>query len=206
MGGTLKQAYFALLAGAIIGILLLTGGCGGSSGGAGGVSITGIVADDGTLDPIGGAMVTIGSLTAFTLDNGSFAINGAPAGAVTVYVTKDGYEVGVFPVMLGSGTNNIGTLYLKPTLQPSCGNVSGTVQEGSAPVAGAILDCGGVNARSKADGTFTVYNVPEGEQLLWAQSADGLKTGYRLVDVQAGSTLTGQVVFISSGPPPPPFG
>jgi len=196
-----------LVALAIGSLIVCMSGCGGGGGGddgGGTASVTGTIADDGTLTGLAGATVTIGGQSTATVGSGGFNLAGVATSATTIAVTRDGYQAGVFPVVLSAGYNNVGTLYLQPVGQPLSGNVSGTVREGGTAVANAYLQCGGVTARSKGDGTYAVYNVPEGDHTIWAQSADGMKTGWRLVTITSGTTLTGQLILVSEGPPPPP--
>jgi hypothetical protein len=205
-----ERIRYVLYATVVCALLIAPLGCGGGGGGGGGAasSVSGTVRNDGTLAGVAGAAVALVSdptKNAVTAADGTFTIADMPTGNVALTVTKAGFVATTFAEALVSGANNVGSLYLPPTLTAGNGAVSGRVEDGTGIVANALLSAAGVGGAAKGDGTFTVYNVPAGLQTLWATSPDKNSSGSKTVTITAGSVLSGQLVLISPGPPPPPI-
>jgi hypothetical protein len=164
---------------------------------------TGVVVDDGTLDPVPGATVTLGTGSDETGPAGEFLLQ-TQSGAGRLTITAPGYESVGLNVTLAEGANDLGTFYLPPTTEAGRGVVSGTVRRGGNPAPGANIISGNARAASREDGTFSIYNLAAGSQAVTAVSADGLTTGFALVDVEAGSTTSGVTINLDLAPPGPP--
>lgn len=166
-------------------------------------TVRGRLRDDGTLQPVAGATVTVSGNTTTSDANGVFSV-AVPAGRHSITITASGYEQLVLNVTLTSGVNNLGTRYLHPALLPGRGAVRGTVRDNGSTVGGAMLRSGGVQATSKADGTYAMYNLEAGERAITALSPDRTATGVAVARVEAGTTITGVNISLALEPPDPP--
>ncbi len=185
--------------------LITGGGCGGGGGGttpSGPATIQGTVVDDGTLQPVAGATVSVGTVSTQTADDGTWQLE-LQAGERTVVVAAEGYDQLQTEVTVQEGENQIGTSYLQPTVDAGRGVVSGSVGNGGN-AAGARIFSGTATATSRPDGTFMIYNLPEGSQTLTAVSADGEAAGYVLVDVEPDTTTWDVTIDLNIAPPTPP--
>jgi hypothetical protein len=102
-----------VFAGCVLGLAGCGGGGGSSSGSSGGsTTITGVVQDRQSNDPIPGATIKVGSASAKTDANGSFSLGVAP-GNLTVTISAPGYQTGTFSAVADEGLRtNIGVLTL----------------------------------------------------------------------------------------------
>jgi len=197
-------ALVAIVAAAIVPLALA--GCGGGGGDGptpAQATVRGTVLDDGSLQPIAGATVQIGTTSVQTAANGSFSIQAA-TGTRTVTITAAGHDQLQANVSVQDGVNQIGTRYLQPTLLTGRGAVSGTVRRGGSAAGGATIRSGNASATSRADGTFNLYNVLAGSQAVIAVSSDGQATGFAVTSVQAGAKTSGVTITLGLAPPPPP--
>ncbi len=197
-------ALGVIVAAAIVPLALA--GCGGGGGDGptpAQATVRGTVLDDGTLQPVAGATVQIGTTSVQTAANGTFLIQAA-TGTRTMTITATGYDQLQANVSVADGVNQVGTRYLQPTLLTGRGSVSGTVRRSGNASGGAMISSGTAHAVSRADGTFSIYNVMAGSQALIAVSSDGRATGYAVVNVQADANTSGVTINLSLAPPPPP--
>lgn len=180
-------------------VALLTG-CGG--GGDGEVRLVGRVLDDGTLQPVVSARVAAtGGPRDLTDATGAFDFGGGPANG-TVTVTAAGYQPLQVPYA-GGGEIDLGTLYLIPATVAGTGNISGTITSGGSAVAGATVRAAGLEARTRTNGVYRLYNVPAGFQTVFAVSPDSPTSGSRGVDVIVGDTVTADIQLTIQPPLPP---
>ncbi len=198
---SLRGVAFALLI-ALSSALLV--GCGG--GGAPALlSVTGFVLDAGMLTPLAGAQVSAQGQTATTQANGFFSLTGLTRSPVTLTLTAAAHEPTQVTAAVSGGAQNLGNLYLAPTHQPGTGTVRGQVRMNGLPSPGATIAAGTCQARSDAGGNFTLYNAPPGLQILTASNSGGAAVGLAAVHVPADGVVTGVVINLTSGPPPPPL-
>jgi hypothetical protein len=205
----LRSSAVIVLAVSIVAVLtLLVGGCGGG-GGNENVSATGVVRDAGTLAVIVGARAVGSSSQAITNDSGVFTLDDAPAGG-TIGVTAAGYQAQQVSVPEGTGQQDLGTIYLVPSPLNDCGLVTGTITIGVTPADGATVTAGGQTATTRDDGTYTIYNVPDGAQTVRASkvvtTAGGQvtkrgKTSVVVTSVQAATAN----ISLKEWPPDQPF-
>jgi hypothetical protein len=200
------RALTAVLLAGLLGAAVT--GCGG--GGGGGVAtVTGRAIDDGTQGSLANATVRVGSTaSAQTGSDGRFTVNGAPTGTQMLTVAAGGHDTFHQPVTLSGGVNNVGLLYVAPTLNPGRGGVTGTlVLSNGDAVSGGQVQSGGASAVSRSDGTgrFTVYNVPAGSAQVSFYDPNTGASAWRFVTVPSGSVGDIGSVSLSFGPPPPPL-
>jgi hypothetical protein len=204
---TARALITVLLAGLLA---IATAGCGGGTGGGGVAVVTGRVIDDGTQAPIANATASVGTARAQTGADGRFTINDAPTGSQMLTVTAGGHDSSHLPMVLSSGQNTAGTVYLAPTLNPGRGAVAGKMvlaSDGSAVNSG-IVQSGSASALSRADGSglFTLYNVPAGSvQVNFYDPGSSASTIRFNIPVSSGQTTNLGNVLLSFGPPPPPL-
>ncbi len=187
------------------------GGGNGGNGGGGAADVTGRVVDDGTLEGVVGAGVSVGGSQATTGSNGFFTATGVRSGTVSFTINAATYDTLTQSRTLTSGTNNISAapFFLAPTRFGSRGAVSGTVQTmGGASVGAATItiQASGVTftSQSKTNGTFTVYNVPFGPGSLSAVGSQGEGT-YGPVGITVDEPQEDRgIIKLTTGPPPPP--
>lgn len=199
------RSRFAVAAVAFAVLALVIAGCGGGGGGVtpAQATVRGTLLNDGTLAPVAGATVRVGSASVQSDANGVFSIQ-APTGSQMIAITATGFQQLQTNVSVQDGVNQIGTRYLQPTLLAGRGAVSGTVRRGGAAAGGATIRSGNATGTSRADGTFSIYNLVAGSQTLTAVSADGLATGSATASVQAGTKISGVTISLGLTPPPPP--
>lgn len=185
----------------------------GGNGGGGAADVTGRVVDDGTLEGVVGAGVSVGGSQAIMGSNGFFTATGVRSGTVTFTVNAANYDTLNESRTLVSGSNNISAapFFLVPTRLAGRGNVSGMVQTlGGASVGGAIVTIqasgGAFTGQSKTTGRFTVYNVRLGPGSVSAVGSRGEGT-YGPVLIPDGINSAQQdigTIRLTTGPPPPP--
>lgn len=153
--------------------------------------INGVVYDQSTGEPIGGAVVSIAGtgLSATTSDDGSYSLNNVPAGTQALTASAPGFKDSQFSINVTAGqvaTHNF-------QLTPYTGAVSGTVINGETlqPVSGASITVKGtaIATTSRQDGTYTLANVPIGTSSVIA-AAGGFEADEELVTVYADQTAT----------------
>jgi hypothetical protein len=218
MLGARRAAFYTAII-LIIGIACVVPftGCGGGGGGGGGsADVTGRVLDDGTLDAVSGATVSVSGRNAVTNINGFFVISGAQTGSPAFTINAASYDTlnSPPPVPLAPGANDISAtpFFLQPTrLGSNRGAVTGIVQTlGGAPVGNASVSvqAGGqpFTAKSKTSGGFTVYNVLFGPGSLSAAGSLGEGTyGPAGITVDQPQETVGVIKLTTGPPPPPPF-
>ncbi len=191
----------AVLVGLVVGMALIGSGCGGGGGGVA-TSLVGYVYDDSTLNPIAGASAQLAGVTSgLSSAAGAFTITGVPTGTHTLTVYVTGYTTVSVSVVLSSGANNVGVIYLPVAQTPGLGKVSGVVSDTGTAVAGALIVAGGRTAYTKDNGSYAIYNVSPGSVTVTAQS--GAKTGRTVVTVTPDGTATANL-GLSISPPLPP--
>lgn len=195
----------SILAAVVVVALVVTiSGCGG--GGAGGdSSISGYVRDAGSLQPIQNAQVSGGGRTVSTDATGFFLLDPAPSNAVMLAVTAPGYLSQTYQAPAGNTLRYLPTpVYLVPAPVDNTGNISGVITQAGQLQSGAQVNAGGRQAISRNDGTYFLYNVPQGFQTVFATSADGLTGGSANTTVITHATAFVNIQ-LSTQPPPPPI-
>lgn len=206
-----------------VGALVVQPGCGGGGAAGGGgqlrADVQGRVVDDGTLQPVAGASVSVGGQSVGTTNAlGEFSGQDVPAGDVTFQISLGGYDTLAEQRTLTANQNNdLRSLpfYLALTLSPGQGVVTGYVEDASASAVGSATVtvtprsnpsavCQGT---SRTDGTFKVYQVLAGTADLAAQGTVSQPGQAWLngIPVPDQSSYNVGTLTLSSGPPPPPF-
>jgi hypothetical protein len=130
--------------------------------------VTGTVRNAANNQPIAGATVSIGGVSATTAGNGSYTLNNVPAGAQTLNATATGFNPASASVTVLAGQ----TMNRDIAMSPLLGAITGVVRndDNGDPVSGTTITVGGtgLSATSGADGTYTLSNVPAGPQTLTA--------------------------------------
>ncbi|MBU0608796.1 MAG: carboxypeptidase regulatory-like domain-containing protein [Armatimonadetes bacterium] len=182
--------------------LLCLSGCGGGTEAL--LRLLGLVLDDGSLQPIQGARVVASNGAEATTDaGGNFDAAGFPASG-TVTITATGYQNTTVQINTQNNELDLGDVYLVPAAVAGTGTVSGTVTTAGGAIApGASIRAADREATSRADGSYTLYNVPAGFQTLFAASADRSTSGTVNVTVLS-SFETIANIRLSIQPPLPP--
>jgi OmpA-OmpF porin, OOP family len=111
------------------------------------VSVTGTVTDADTHRPIPGATVTAGLTTATVNPQGKFELKGVPAGLVVANASAPGYDDGVMPVDLPSGSNGQADFQLHKHLEKAADLERAVAEHGSVAVYGIHFDTGKATLR-----------------------------------------------------------
>ena len=163
-------------------------------------TITGIVTDVKTGDPIGGATVKVDGEQATTDSGGSFSLS-VDAGSYTVTVSKQGYQNGTSYATVGPGEtqNVLVTLSEAPT------TITGIITDVKTgePIMGATVTADGRKTYTDSDGSFAL-SVDEGNYTVTV-SINGDKIGTYEVTVdkeaRASATITGIVTDVKTRKP-----
>lgn len=166
-------------------------------------SISGVVTDSVTGNPIVGARVSVmrGGY-AITNQNGEYAIENLRPGSYQVRASAAGYTPKVYPepviVIEGQITPNI-NFALAPFVPPQPGSISGIVADAKTgnPIAGAVVNARtmignhhrNVNGRAitNPDGTYIIENLLPGDYRVMANAGGYTRQTYpELVVVTAG--------------------
>ncbi|MCG7288585.1 MULTISPECIES: carboxypeptidase regulatory-like domain-containing protein [unclassified Corynebacterium] len=137
------------------------------------ITVSGTVLDA-SETPVQGAKVTIAGREATTDQGGNFTVAKVPAGthALLIGETTTTEEKPVSGVVVNDQRdNNIGQQYVNEKQQ--FGTVSGRVTDPSGGVAGVTVTIGGKSATTNSDGSYTVEDVPAGEQPVVVDGPDG---------------------------------
>lgn len=193
-------ATITLLLLALVLTPLLTG-CNGGDGG-GNLRLLGTVRDAGSLQGIAGARVVAKSVEATTDANGDFDLPNAPSSGQVV-VTASGYENANVAIPPATDEVDLGNIDLVPAPIAGTGNITGIITEAGLLVDGAVVRAGGREARTRADGSYTIYNVPAGFQTVFAVSPNNTTAGTMNVSVFSLMTITANIQLTTQPPPPP---
>ena len=149
-------------------------------------TVAGVVTELISGDPAGGVTVSCDGLCAFTDYDGSFVIEGVPAGPARVVLARSA----TYALRAVAGIS-VSAEVITPVDVGLCpvgfGAIGGTVTDAatSDPIAGATVSCGTPNTTA-ADGTYLFY-VPTGEGYTVSVSAAGYATQKQLnVTIQEG--------------------
>ena len=149
-------------------------------------TITGTVRNATTNQPIAGATVRTGGVSAITGGNGVYKLNNLPAGAQTLSAGADGFN----PASLTGNVIAGQTVNQDIALTPQTGTVTGFIRdEALDPIAGATVTLAGVTATTGGDGAYTFNNVALGAQSVSA-SATNFRAASASVTVIANQTTT----------------
>jgi hypothetical protein len=184
-------------------VLACLSGCGGGPGAV--VRLLGQTVDDGSLLPIQGARVVASpsGLEGTSDVNGNFDVADLPANA-TVTITAPGYQNTVLQLGNQTGDVDLGKIYLIPAPIAGTGTISGTVTAAGGEVApGASVRAADREAKTRADGTYKLYNVPTGFQTLFAASADRNTSGTVNVTVMSQFETIANIRLTIQPPLPP---
>ncbi|NLJ36096.1 MAG: carboxypeptidase-like regulatory domain-containing protein [candidate division WS1 bacterium] len=191
-----------LLAVATVALTLVVALAGCSSNDSTTCTVTGTILHDSDHRPLAGVRVTDNVVQTTTGRDGTFTLQVTHDGDATLYVLADGYEVAQGPIPIGTGTKELGAIYLKPVVLPGYGLVTGIVARAGQPVYGADVWVGGNRGATHRDGHYRLYNIPAGQQTVTA-SVGGV-SGTASVMVISERTVTADI-SVTTGPPAGPF-
>ncbi len=173
--------------------------------------IKGVVTDSVTSRPISGALIEIGSIQTYSLEDGSYQINGITPGTYAVTVTAEGYQPASTSATLGVGALAIFSpkLQIKSAL-PVSGNLTtlfGTVSDATtnAILANVTLTLEGVNnatVQSDTTGQYRFNELNAGATTMFI-SVDGYHSYETTFDVIANANMQFNINLypISTTPP-----
>jgi hypothetical protein len=154
-------------------------------------TITGVVKNSASNQPVSGATVTVAGTNLSTTSggDGSYTLSNVPAGSQTLNVTKSGFRSATAQVTVTAGQSVTQDI----SLTSGAGTVTGTVRNAATgqPLSGATVTVAGTNlsATSGGDGSYTIAGVPAGAQTLNA-SASGFIATQVQVNVPDGQSVT----------------
>jgi large repetitive protein len=188
-----------------------------------GASIAGVAKRADADAPVAGAHVVARSTSGDTIPyeavadaNGEFAIVGLPAGPyVVTAVAEDFAPASSDTVFVRDGTRATGIVLRLP----AGSRISGVVLDAAdrSPIAGALVRLesdadgagvededdgaalGALEARSGADGAFTIKGPPAGKLVVRASHRDFVSARTRELDLEAGASLDGAEILLPRG-------
>ena len=149
-------------------------------------SLSGTLTDAATGQPISGAQLTLGTLTASSGTDGSYTFTQLAAGAAQLAVTAAGYTSATQSVMLQPGANSCNV-----QLCATSADISGVIGDAvsGAPLAQATVSGDAGTATADATGHYTLTGVTPGTHQLTA-AATGYAAQTRTVTCNAGAVTT----------------
>ncbi|MBF0539327.1 MAG: carboxypeptidase regulatory-like domain-containing protein [Nitrospirae bacterium] len=118
--------------------------------------------------PLSGATVTCGGQSATTGSDGSYSIANIPAGNQTLSITASGYISVNRPLSISAGANLYAGKDALTASNSTC-SITGNVYIGyinGPPLSGATVTCGGQSTTTISDGSYSIGNIPPGNQTL----------------------------------------
>ena len=159
--------------------------------------LQGQVTDGVTHQPIAGATVSAGGVSAATDANGNYSITNIAPGTVQVSVAKTGYQTINATATLASGVILVYSPSLYPPGQgPNAASLTGTVVDAATnqPIAGAVVTVGSQSATTDANGAFTLNGLSAGAVSI-VVSASGYNSATLTGSLANGSNSTGVVAL-----------
>ncbi|WP_256762422.1 carboxypeptidase regulatory-like domain-containing protein [Cohnella sp. WQ 127256] len=149
-------------------------------------------------DPISGATVSIGGISAVTGAQGQYTLSNVPAGSQTINVSKAGYNNETANVTVTAGQSvSASVIVLSVSAVQTTGTVTGAVfGTDDDPISGATVSIGGISAVTGAQGQYTLSNVPAGSQTINVSKA-GYNNETANVTVTAGQSVSASVIVLS---------
>jgi outer membrane protein OmpA-like peptidoglycan-associated protein len=128
-------------------------------------TLTGTVVDAANGQPLPSATVSLASTTLQTDAAGEFVVEKVPAGNVLVLGSYDRYYDGKQAVILKAAGEASVTVSLQPI---TTGTVRGVVRNASsgAPIPGATVNIGRLAAKTDANGSYEITDIPAGDLML----------------------------------------
>lgn len=144
------------------------------------VSITGSVTDADTHRSIPGANVTAALASATADAQGKFALNGVTAGLVVANASAEGYDDGVMPLDLPSGSNGQADFQLRKHQEKAADLERAIAEKGSASIYGIHFDTGKAMLRPDStpalESILTLINNKPGSRWIIAGHTDNQGT------------------------------
>lgn len=158
-------------------------------------TVSGIVRNAATNQPIPGATVMAAGISATSGGNGSFTLSNIPAGVQTVSATAAGFNPASASVTVIAGANVTQDIAMTPLL----GTITGTITnaDNGDPIAGAAITVveTGLSTTSGSDGSFIVVNVPAGVQTLNVTASGFIAAQAAGVNVVGNGTVSQNVAL-----------
>jgi hypothetical protein len=153
--------------------------------------VQGTVRNASNNQPIAGATISTANRTTTSRSDGTYTLDTVPAGQQTLTASATGFMSAQVTVMVIAHQTVTQDISLVPI---QTGAIQGIVRNASngQPISGATISAAGQSATSVSDGTYTLTNVPAGQQTLTA-SASGFITTQVMVTVIASQTVTQNV-------------
>ena len=174
-------------------------------------TLEGWVRDKNTHLPIDGARVlvhsTFAQLSAFTGEDGHFIFDAVATGTHNLTAEKYGYTSGYTVAAVTGGQKTVIDITIEKTAigPPGFGTVTGTVQTSgwNEPIVGLHAGIVGesMSTQTNANGEFTLYSVPEGEQT-FQLSHEGIVYFTKYITVTKGGVLDLGIIELDLAQPP----
>lgn len=170
-------------------------------------SLTGVVVDAATNQPMTGVTVQLGAASQTTDASGTFTFSSISSGSFALTISAPGYQTVSASGIAALGGNNVGNIPL--ALAPTSSTLSGTVVDGAThlPVSGATVGVQGQGtpALTGADGKYSIgglsgsvftLNVTAAGYLSQSRSITLTQVGAIVVDVALQAQTTSDISFI----------
>jgi len=165
------------------------------------VSVSGILRDNVTNNPIEDAVIQIGSKSTTTDADGAFEIFFYISEPTTynVTITKEGYETVNTTVQFAPDVNVVQDIEMTPEAEVETDSVTGTVSDSVTALGiGGVLvqsDAGGVMVTTNATGQYTLTDLPVGDRTI-TYSKTGYVSQQIVVNVTEGGTVIMNVSLV----------
>jgi hypothetical protein len=143
-----------------------------------------------TNQPIAGATIAGANRATASRSDGTYALTDVPAGQQILTASAAGFTSTQVTVAVIANQTVTQDFHLVP-IQMQTGTLQGIVRNASngQPISGATISAGSRTTASGSDGTYTLSNVPAGQQNLTA-SATGFISTQVTITVVANQTVT----------------
>jgi len=157
-------------------------------------SVSGVVRDINTQQPLAGATVRIGGQTVTTNNQGEFQLERVPAGDVSLTASLDRYFESGAALELPRDGDAQQNFELAPI---TTGTLTGVVRDAStnAPVAGAKVNVGALAITTDANGQFSFADVPAGDLTVRA-TADVYEPAATELVLEAARTASTELMLV----------
>lgn len=125
-------------------------------------SLTGVVVNSSTQQPIQGALVWAGGLSSYSDVSGHYSISSVPPGVTTVTITAHGYDSASLPVTIAPGVPTTQNFHLIAGTGTITGTVTAIAFDGSVGPANATVSCSAGVVNTGSGGSYKLTGVPAG--------------------------------------------
>jgi hypothetical protein len=135
--------------------------------------VTAKMNDSDSIVNIAGAVVSIGTMSVVTGEDGLYTLIDVPVGTYTISVTAVTYQTHSAQVNVVANATTTHNIHLVST-EPQTGKLTGVVTDyyTGLPIPGAYVSSGGLHTYTLSDGSYTIDGIVFGTHYIFAASTD----------------------------------